>query len=234
MITQAHSSSATRVRALISDDNLLVRLGIRSVLEGSDVVSVVGEAGDRTETVSRARSLTPDVIVASHGALAADGDAALALPDQALVLVVSHSQERHLVEHAFRNGATSYLIHGQFAAADLVAAVVATAERRPYLSPGALAAMVESFRTQSIPDAQAEPEPEPEPSPRARVSRREAELMEHIVCGRTNREIAARLYVTEKTVKNHINHIYTKLGARTRAEVIAIWLGLADQPTVAR
>ncbi|MEU7824861.1 response regulator transcription factor [Catellatospora sp. NPDC049133] len=233
MITHAPSSPATRVRALISDDNLLVRLGIRAVLEGSDMISVIGEAGDRTETVSRARSLSPDVIVAGHGALAAD-DSAPPLPDQALVLVVSHSEERHLVEHAFRNGATSYLIHGQFAAADLVAAVVATADRRPYLSPGAVAAMVESFRTQSVPEPEPTPEPEPEPSPRARVSRREAELMEHIVCGRTNREIAARLYVTEKTVKNHINHIYTKLGARSRAEVIAIWLGLADRTAAPR
>ncbi|MFC7247702.1 LuxR C-terminal-related transcriptional regulator [Catellatospora aurea] len=234
MITHAPSSPVTRVRALISDDNLLVRLGIRAVLEGSDMISVIGEAGDRTETVSRARSLSPDVIVAGHGALAAQGDSAPPLPDQALVLVVSHSEERHLVEHAFRNGATSYLIHGQFAAADLVAAVVATADRRPYLSPGAVAAMVESFRTQSVAEPEPTPEPEPEPSPRARVSRREAELMEHIVCGRTNREIAARLYVTEKTVKNHINHIYTKLGARSRAEVIAIWLGLADRETAPR
>ncbi|MFD0598255.1 LuxR C-terminal-related transcriptional regulator [Catellatospora coxensis] len=54
--------------------------------------------------------------------------------------------------------------------------------------------------------------------------------MELIVLGRTNREIAQTLYISEKTVKNHVNHIYTKLSARNRAEVIALWLGLRSGP----
>ncbi|GAA1419689.1 LuxR C-terminal-related transcriptional regulator [Catellatospora coxensis] len=223
MLTQASLGATPRIRALISDDNLLVRLGIRSVLETSDRISVIGEAACPAETAGRAVSLAADVIVTSR-AVPSGHDAPRPVHRPA-VLVVAHSAEQHLVVQALRDGAIGYLVHGQFAAADLVKAVVATAGGHPYMSPGAVAAVVESLRT---PASTPEPEPEPEPGPRGLVSRREAELMDNIVRGRTNREIAGRLYITEKTVKNHVNHIYLKLGARTRAEAIAIWLGLAD------
>jgi DNA-binding NarL/FixJ family response regulator len=220
--------SPIRIRALISDDNLLVRHGLRSVLESSNQVKVVGEADTRTEAMARAQRLRPDVIVVGQHAAPVDDEAGAEPASSAGVLVLAHSDDRHLVERAFRAGATSYLVHGQFVAADLIAAVVATAQRQPYLSPGAVATMVESFRSPAAPVATKD-RPSGDPRPRQRLSRREAELMEHIVCGRTNREIAGRLFISEKTVKNHVNHIYTKLSARNRAEVIAIWLGLTDQ-----
>ncbi|GHJ46928.1 DNA-binding response regulator [Catellatospora sp. TT07R-123] len=223
-------SGTIRIRALISDENLLVRLGLRAVLEGSDRVLVVGEAGSRVETIACAEHLSPDVIVVGEQALAAGAEPAGPLAGRAGVLVLSHTDERRAVQRAFRDGATSYLVHGQFVPDDLVAAVVATADRRPYLSPGAVAAMVECLRAPAEPAEPPRPDRETTRGLRHQVSRREAELLEHIVCGRSNREIATRLFISEKTVKNHINHIYTKLGARNRAEAIALWLGLSDHP----
>lgn len=232
--TAEETGPSPRVRALIADDNLVMRLGLRSVLESSDQISVVGETNADVEAVRRAERLSPDVLVfGAHEHWWAPQAALARLHDRVGLLVVAHSDDPQLVRQAFRYGATSYLVHGQFVPDELISAVVATAHGKPYLSPGVIATIVESFR-----DATDEPDPapagaDPGPDPGSpahamenRLSPRESELMELIVLGHTNREIARTLFISEKTVKNHVNHIYTKLGARNRAEVIAMWLGL--------
>ncbi|RZU53471.1 LuxR family two component transcriptional regulator [Krasilnikovia cinnamomea] len=226
-----------RVRTLIADANLVMRLGLRAMLDASEQILVVGDVDDGSGAVQRAERLCPDVVVVGAGTGGPDGCILPRLNRKAGVLVLSGSDEPRLVEQAFRDGATSYLVHGQFTTADLISAVVSTAERRPYLSPGAVSAVVESFRS-SLPGVTAAvsgtavppevPARAPRPPADHPLSRREAELMAHVMRGRTNGEIARTLFISEKTVKNHINHIYTKLGARNRAEAMAIWLGFTD------
>ncbi|MEU7821667.1 response regulator transcription factor [Catellatospora sp. NPDC049133] len=215
-----------RVRVFVADDNLVMRLGLRSILETHARVAVVGEAGADPDSLHRGRRLSPDVVVVGVGPHQRRLEQSLSgLAASAAVLVVADTDESHQVQQALRLGVTSYLVHGQFTADDLVDAVLSTARRQPYLSPGVLSGIVGTFRDSALPP----PAPGAPPADH-RLSRREAELMELIVLGRTNREIAQTLYISEKTVKNHVNHIYAKLSARNRAEVIAVWLGLRAAP----
>jgi DNA-binding NarL/FixJ family response regulator len=114
-------------------------------------------------------------------------------------------------------------VHGQFSPIECVDAVVAAAAGRHRVSPPVLDALVEHLRSAPEPGA-----PGRDSRGTHGLSRREVEIMEHIVRGRANGHIARALYISEKTVKNHINHVYAKLGTRNRAESIALWLGLAD------
>lgn len=213
-----------RIRVFVADDNLVMRHGLRSILETHARVSVVGEAGTDPDSLHRGRRLSPDVIVLGIGRHQLEQSLA-GVAAAAAVLVVADTDESHQVQHALRLGVTSYLVHGQFTADDLVSAVLSTARREPCLSPGVLSGIVGTFRDAALPQPTVAAPPADH-----RLSRREAELMELIVLGRTNREIAQTLYISEKTVKNHVNHIYAKLSARNRAEVIAVWLGLRAAP----
>ncbi len=221
-----------RSRVLIAEDNLVLRLGLRSVLEASPDILVIGETSTDIDDFRRVERLSPDVVLlGAHGAWW-DADSPLTFTTgRAAILMVADDDDHRSIRQAFQHGVTSYVVHGQFTTDDLVAAVLTTARRQPYLSGGALSAMVESFRT----PVRDEPTPASTPHGAAALSVREAELMELIVVGDTNREIAQTLFISEKTVKNHVNHIYTKLGARNRAEVIAMWLGLrkTHQPVAA-
>ncbi|MEV0460356.1 response regulator transcription factor [Catellatospora methionotrophica] len=215
-----------RIRVFVSDDNLVMRLGLRSILETHPRVTVVGEAGADPDSLHRGRRLSPDVIVVGVGLRQRTLEQSLSgLAAAAAVLVVADTDASPQVQHALRLGVTSYLVHGQFTADDLVSAVLSTARAEPYLSPGVLSGIVGTFRDAALPSPG-----HGAPPADHRLSRREAELMELIVLGRTNREIAQTLYISEKTVKNHVNHIYAKLSARNRAEVIAVWLGLRTAP----
>ena len=213
------------VRTLVVDDNIVMRLGLRCVLESSDRVVVVGEARDGLEAIERTERLQPDVVLLDVRMPRMDGIAALSrLCGRTPVLMLSHSDDRTVIERAMRGGATGYLVHGHFVGEELIAAVLSTAQGQPVLSPTATAAVVESLRT-----AATQPAPGCGPPPGHRLSEREVEVMSHIVRGLSNSEIARALFLSEKTVKNHVNHIYTKLSCATRAEAIARWFGLADR-----
>jgi DNA-binding NarL/FixJ family response regulator len=212
------------VRALVVDDDLVVRLGLTSLLEASGRVAVAGEASDGDEALALARQHLPDVVLLDVRLPRCDGLSVLPrLVELARVLMVTSSDEPAVIAQALRAGATGYLVHGQFTPAECVDAVVAAAAGRHRVSPPVLDALVEHLRSVPKPGA---------PGGDARnthgLSRREVEIMEQIVRGRWNGHIARVLYISEKTVKNHINRVYAKLGTRNRAESIALWLGLAD------
>src|SRR5439155_6322779 len=114
------------------------------------------------------------------------------------------------------------LINGHYGPEELIAAVLATADNQPRLSPAAVRVLVHRLRA-----VRGRHEPAHEPH----LSRRETEIVDQLVRGRTNAEIGRSLGISEKTVKNHINHIYAKLHTRNRAETVALWLG-PDPPPV--
>jgi DNA-binding NarL/FixJ family response regulator len=133
--------------------------------------------------------------------------------------MLTHADDPGVVMSAIRNGAAGYLVHGMFTDEELRAAVRETVRSRANpLSPAAATALVESARTTSASGVTAH---------RARydLSARETEVMDLISKGYANHEIAGRLFLTEKTVKNHINHIFAKLGVEHRTAAVARWLG---------
>ncbi len=215
------------VRALIVGPDLLVRLGLRTLLQVSGQVSIVADVEPAWDAIGQIGHLRPDVIVL-HGALTGPAGAALLSDLRALaryvpVLVLTDECSPAAVEQALRCGATGYLVTGRYAADELLAAVLDTANGQPRLSPEVVGILVNRLRV---------PQPGAQPPRAARLSRRETEIVENLVRGRTNAEIAELLGISEKTVKNHVNHVYGKLRTRNRAETVARWLGPAPHPTV--
>lgn len=230
------------LRVVLADDNPVVRLGLTSLLESTGQVVVVGAAGDGREAVELVQREDPDVVLLDIRMPIVDGVAATAaLADRWKILVLTHSEEPAIVERAVQAGASGYLVHGTFTADELVRAVQGTANGESHLSPPAAAAMLSAMRGALTPTAGAAgaigpadvAAPTGPASRRAaehaahQLSDREAEIMELISQGLSNSDIAQRLFLSEKTVKNHINRIFGKLQVASRSAAIAVWLGTA-------
>jgi DNA-binding NarL/FixJ family response regulator len=212
-------SAAGRYRVVVVDDSSLVRSALISLLEAGDDIDVVGEAGNGRHAVEVVQQVRPDVVLLDIRMPLVDGvTAAKTLSETSRVVMLTHSDDPGVVMSAIRNGAAGYLVHGMFTDEELRAAVRETVRSRANpLSPAAATALVESARTPANDMS----------GHRARydLSARETEVMDLISKGYANYEIAGRLFLTEKTVKNHINHIFAKLGVEHRTAAVARWLG---------
>jgi len=209
------------IQVLIIGDDMIARLGLRTLLLVTGQVTIVGEVPMAPDLIGQVSALRPDVALL-HGLV--PGAELLtelrAVTRLAPVLVVSNDESPAAVERALRVGATGYLVNGQYDPDELVAAVLATAKGQPRLSPAAVRVLVDRLRSGRGHREQGH---------RAHLSRRETEIIDHLVRGRTNAEIARSLGISEKTVKNHVNHVYAKLHTRNRAETVALWLA-PDSP----
>ncbi|MFJ1560912.1 LuxR C-terminal-related transcriptional regulator [Streptomyces mirabilis] len=209
------------IRALVVDDDLVVRKGLISLLHASGRIVVVGEAADGGRALHLAQQQSPDVTLLDLGMPLLESLQTLpALSKLCKVLVMADGGEVADVDQAVSAGATGYLVHCQFSAVELITAVLATAKGRGHLSPGAITALAENLRTMRSGRVGLPVGGRPHD-----LSRRELQIMEHIARGRTNPEIARILFLSEKTVKNHVNHIYAKLQVHSRAAAVALWLG---------
>lgn len=208
------------VRVVVVDDSAVVRSGLLSILGLSDDVVVVGEAANGDEAVEVVLRLRPDVLLLDVQMPRRDGvSAARELADRTAIIMTTFTDTPEVVHQAVEAGAVGYLVHGTFEADDLVAAVLAAAGGSGVFGRPALAAL-----------RLGRPAPAPDRS-QFGLSSRQAEIMDLVAAGRGNAEISRTLFLAEKTVKNHINHIFAGLGVRTRAEAVAVWLGgaRADQ-----
>lgn len=159
----------------------------------------------------------PAVVVLRSAMPSRDVPARVAAGETAPIMVVSPAAEEGEIVRTLQTGATSYLLDGQFTAAEVPAAALGTAAGRSHLSPSVLAAVVRRLR---VPE-----HPAVTPGLAGSLSRRERQIMELVAEGHSTAAIARREYIAEKTVRNHLNNIYAKLGVRSRAEAILIWLG---------
>lgn len=212
------------IRVLVADDNPVIRSGLAGLLDISDRIRVVAQASTGKEAVALARQHRPHVVLLDVRMPVMDGlEAAAELVDIARVLMLTYAEDAQIVGRAVRAGAAGYLVHGRFTPDELVQAVQDVHEGRTALSPAVAPALFEALRDGTGPGGASMPHAQ------SRLTEREVEVLDLIAQGLSNTEVAQRLYVSAKTVKNHINRAYGKLGVTTRAQAIAAWLGTDDR-----
>ena len=214
------------MRVLVADDNPLIRLGLRAALGELDDVRCVEEAANGAEAVERVLAGGIDVVLLDVRMPVLDGLAALPdLVPLTTVVMLTHTDDLEVVTEAMRLGAAGYIIHCSMAPEALGSAL------RACLAGGTFTAGLPSLIPASRPADAAAPVPARWPGS---LSARESEVMDAASRGLTHHEIARALFLSEKTVKNHINSIFSKLGVATRAQAVAVWLtspgGSRDPP----
>jgi DNA-binding NarL/FixJ family response regulator len=211
------------IRVLIADDNAVIRQGVRALLTSSaDDIEVVGEAATGREAIDQAEALRPDVVLLDIRMPVMDGvKAAERLATQCKVMMLTYSDDEPMVAGAIRAGAHGYLVHGRFEPDELTRAVRDLAGGKRIVSPSVAPVIFELIARGESRDTA----PARDSGPDA-LTGREREVMTSISRGRSNRDIATELVISEKTVKNHIRAIYDKLGVGNRAEAMAVWLGI--------
>lgn len=218
------------LRIMVVDDNPVVRSGLVSLLEIGGF-EVAAEAGDGQRAVELAEQLKPDLVLLDVRMPLVDGiTAAELLCKQTRVLMLTYTDEPEIIRKAIGKGASGYLVHGTFTPEELYTAVVDVARGANPLSAVAASALVGAVQQESRETSVEMPAATVGGQSRDGygLSAREVEVMDLIARGRSNGEIASELFVSEKTVKNHVNRIYAKLGVPSRGAAIARWLGTAS------
>lgn len=223
------SPSPASVRVLIVDDQSLIRLGFRMVLEAADGIEVVGEAADGAGAVEATARLRPDVVLMDVRMPGVDGieaTARIARDNPAVrVLVLTTFDLDEYAFGALRAGAGGFLLKDA-GRDELVAAVRAVAAGEATLAPRIVRRMIELVTDTggTLPGGSAEPAAREHGS----LTAREEEVLGAMARGLTNAEIADELFLGESTVKTHVGRILAKLPARDRVHAVLIAHGLAD------
>ena len=209
---------ATPIRVLVVDDNAVVRMGLRNLLEAHEGIEVVGEAANGNDGVTLNERLEPDVVLCDVRMPGLDGvGAATAMAPTTNVVMLTYSDDLDVIRGAVAAGARGYLVHGAHEPDEIVAAVVSASRGSSVLGPAAASALLSDAAPRSEVDRHA-----------WSLTAREAEVMAHVARGLSNREIARACFLAEKTVKNHLNNIFPKMGVATRAEAMSRWLGASE------
>ncbi|MEU0590691.1 MULTISPECIES: response regulator [Streptomyces] len=211
---------ADAIKVLLVDDHQVVRRGLRTFLEVQDDIEVVGEAADGAEGVERAQELKPDVILMDVKMPGMDGVDALRrlreLDNHARVLVVTSFTEQRTVVPALRAGAAGY-VYKDVDPDALAGAIRSVHAGHILLQPEVAGALLSQEASGSGPGRAGS------------LTEREREVLGLIADGRSNREIARALILSEKTVKTHVSNILMKLDLadRTQAALWAVRHGVA-------
>ncbi|MFJ4690045.1 response regulator [Streptomyces sp. NPDC088766] len=239
---------STPVRVVVADDNPVVRAGLTALLSGVEDITVVAEAADGRQAYEAALHHRPDLVLLDVRMPDVDGLSALPhLVRIAPVVMLTYSSESEVVQEALRRGAGGYLVHGEFTVTELLSAIRDIVAGRAHFTPAAATAVLAHLRSSNasahydgssgslLPATYRERLSHMQPLVGQSVgahqlSAREAEIMDLIAAGLTNQQIAATCFISEKTVKNHINRIFAKLHSTSRSEAAAKWLGTAVTP----
>jgi DNA-binding NarL/FixJ family response regulator len=207
------------IRLLIADDEAMVRKGLRLVLETEDDMQVVGEAADGFEAIDEARRLAPDVVLMDVRMPRLDGvEACRRLVSELaskVVVLTTFDLDEHLFA-AVRAGASGFLLKAS-PPEDLVTAIRAAHAGNALVEPRMTKRLLDEFarRPSQAPAGQI-------PARFAELTDREVDVLREVVSGASNAEVAERLFISETTVKTHVNHILAKLGVRDRIQAVVL------------
>jgi two-component system, NarL family, response regulator DevR len=207
------------IRVLLVDDHAIVREGLRAVLGQSELLEIVGEAGDSGEALELTARVSPDVVLMDlkmPGLPAADAIRMIRAQYPATqVLVLTSYAEDRLVEEVLRAGALGYVLKN-IIAADLVRAVATVARGEAWLQAEAQRSLLNRMRRPSDLD------------PLALLTERERSVLRLLAEGMSNRAIGRALHLTEGTVKGYVSNVLAKLKLedRTQAALLAVRLGI--------
>jgi NarL family two-component system response regulator LiaR len=203
--------NSRKIRVLIADDHGMVRRGVSIYLKNHNDLEVIGEARDGQEAISLCEEKQPDVILMDLLMPKLNGVAATRLvrkrwPDVQVIALTSF-QDKDLIHDALQAGAIGYLLKN-VSGDELARAIRAALAGQSTLAPEAVQSLIQ-------PNS-------PEYSLSQELTRREREVLALLIKGMTNPEIASSICVSRATVKIHVSHILSKLGASNRAEAIAL------------
>jgi DNA-binding NarL/FixJ family response regulator len=216
--------TAGNVRLLIADDHEMVRLGLRSILESDPRIRVVGEAASPKDAVYQAALLRPDVVLLDVRMPGGSGiEACREILGRNLgskVIMLTSFADEDAVYESIMAGASGYLLK-EINKAALIDAVIDVAEGRSLLDPEVTRKVLERIRKMAASSDEVA---------RAALSDQEKRVLRLAAQGKTNKQIAADLFLSDKTVKHHISNILSKLNLSSRAQA-AVWAtqhGLLD------
>lgn len=206
------------IRVIIADDHHLVRKGIRALLEKTDDIEVVGEAGDGQEAIDLTEHLVPDVLVMDismprlNGILAAERVRSQGVSQ---VVILSMYSDETLVHQALKAGARGYLLK-RSVTEELLLAIRAASRGEIFLSPSVSHSVIPGTLTGDTPSG--------DTARFDRLSRREREVLQLVAEGYTNNEIAEILFISVKTVEKHRSSVMSKLGVHDLAGLVRVAL----------
>ena len=215
----------SKIRVLVVDDHAMFREGIRSLLQGQEDVETIGEATDGREAVEMVHQLTPEVVLMDiampgMGGLEATRRIHRECPN-VKVLVLTQYEDSEYILSIIKAGAKGYIAKTA-TASELVSAIRTVHKGESFLYPSAATAVVEEYLMRAT----------GEKNEYEHLTDREREILQLVAEGRTNREIADRLFISVKTILRHRTNVMEKLGFHNRTELIkyAISKGLIEMP----
>jgi two-component system response regulator DevR len=211
------------LRVFLLDDHEVVRAGLRGLLEAAEEITVVGEAGTAEEAVRRVPAVRPDVAVLDVRLPDGDGvevcrELRSRMPELRCLMLTSFADDEALFA-AIMGGASGYMLK-QIRGTDLVSAVERVGRGESLIDPALTNRVLERLRSGPKQDERL-----------ARLSEQERRILDLLAEGLTNRQIAERLYLAEKTVKNYVSNLLSKLGMARRAEAAAFAARLSERAT---
>lgn len=214
-----------KIRVLIADDHQVVREGLSAILNAKEDIEVIGEARDGVEAVEKAKELKPDVILMDISMPRMNGVEAtrrikLDQPQIGIVVLTMYEEEEYIF-NLVKSGVTGYMLKNSDSS-QIIKAIRSTYQGESVLQPSVASKILSEFSHLSE-------RPAPKPSRTEQdLTDREVQVIKLIADGKTNKEIANVLTISEKTVKNHVRNIFQKLEVddRTQAAILAIKKGL--------
>jgi len=212
------------IRVLLVDDQALIRMGFRLLLDSTDDLEVVGEAQDGQAAIEQAAALRPDVVlmdVRMPGVNGIDATARIveAHPDVRVLVLTTFDLDEYAFA-ALRAGASGFLLKDA-APAELVTAVRTVASGEAVVSARITRRMLELFAGH-LPAGTHVDDPGALHPRLAALTPREVEVLREVADGLSNAEVAARLFLSEATVKTHVGRILAKLGVRDRVQAVVV------------
>ena len=209
------------IRILLVDDQSLLRMGFRLILEAEPDIEVVGEAADGTSGVSMTAALHPDVVLMDVRMPGMDGIQAtasiIAADPASKVLILTTFDLDQYVFAGLKAGASGFMLKDA-PPAELLTAIRTVAGGDAVLAPTATRRLIDQFAP-LLPNPGRQPERD---AVLSKLTSREQTVFTQLAAGRSNREIAAELHLSEGTVKIHVGRILTKLGLRDRVQAVVL------------